>query len=503
MLLGVDIGTSAVKAGVFDLEGHLLGLGRSTCEMDAPQPGWAQCDPELWWNGLVESLAGACAAAGITPDQVNAVGVGVLFPAVMPLDREGRALAPAILYCDQRSLAQVRAIENAVPLEEYQATIGNVLMPGTCAVTSIAWLRDEKPEAYGDAATIGWANTFVVGRLTGEFFTDPSMASLSGLVDISDPWEWSGELCERLNIDRERLPRIGGSGDVVGTVNGPAAEKTGLKPGTPVVCGAGDVSIAAVGAGALSTGSVMYMAGSTDCVASPWSEPTSDRRWMNAGYVPRGMWLGVGSMTSTGVSVEWFAREVLGSAGSEGMEQMTRLATSSAPGGGGLVFLPYLQGERTPIWDPMARGMFVGLTPSTTRAHLARAVFEGTAFGLRHVLESLEGIAGSAVGRIRAFGGCTRNALWNQVKADVLQKELTVLDFQETGTLGAALLAGMGAGHYKSFDEAIAVAKSVAGGHAVSPDSSHAGIYDELFDVYTQCYPATRDVVHALSRKDT
>ncbi|MCK4283158.1 MAG: hypothetical protein KAX44_02490 [Candidatus Brocadiae bacterium] len=498
LLLGIDVGTSGVKAGVFDAEGRLLGLGRSSHSVDSPHPGWVQCDPALWWRGILKSVAGACGEARVAGRDIAAVGVDVLFPTIVPMAADGRAVHPAILYCDQRSIAQVRAIEETVGRGEYQRITGNMLVPGNCAATSIAWLRDEQPKAYAAADTIGFANTFVTSRLTGDFFTDPSMVAVSGLVDIGDPWQWSEDMCDRLGIDPRRLPKIAGAAQVVGTVTVDAAEQTGLAAGTPVVCGAGDVPVCAVGAGALSPNTVTYVAGSTDCASLAMSRPTTDLRWVNTAYVPRGTWFGIGTTSASGVSIEWFIREFLGERGPAGLRMVTELAASSPPGANGVLFLPYLQGERTPVWDPMARGLFIGLTSRTTRADLARAVFEGTSFALRQVMECTDTVAGHAVKEIRAVGGGTRNDLWNQIKADVLQQPLDVLEFQETGTLGGALLAGVGTGVYGSFEDAIAVARSAGGARTVEPDSSRAALYDELFDLYERTYPQIRDIAHGL-----
>ncbi len=499
LLLGIDVGTSAVKAGLFDASGRLFGLGRAAHAVSVPRPTWAECDPELWWRGILASLVEACRQANVGPQDVAAVGMGVLFPVIVPLDRNARALHPAILYCDQRSLDQVRAIEDAIGRDRYEAAIGNNLVPGTCAVTSMAWLRDEKPEAYSKAETLAFANTFVAARLTGEFRADPSMVGLSGLVDISDPWQWSADLCETVGIEAHRLPQVAGAADVVGGVSEAAARETGLRPGTPVVCGAGDVIVCAVGAGALSPDTAVYIAGSTDCVAMPMRRPTPDRRWACTGYVPRNKWLGIGATTSSGVSVEWFAREVLGRAGDDGLREMTELAAASPPGSNRLLYLPYLQGERTPVWDPLARGMFAGLTSATTRGDLARAVFEGTSFALRHIMDCAKDVGGRSPSEIRAVGGATKNTLWNQIKADVLGRPLQVLEFQETGALGGALLAGLGAGIYASFEEAVQVARSVGGARTVEPDPGLAALYAELFELYARLYPETRELMHRLA----
>jgi len=277
LLLGIDVGTSAVKAGLFDAEGPLFGLGRTAHAVSAPRPTWAECDPELWWRGILKSLAEACRQADVGPQDVAAVGMGVLFPVVVPLDRNARALHPAILYSDQRSLNQVRAIEDAIGRKRYEGMIGNNLVPGTCAVTSMAWLRDEKPEAYSKAATLASGNTFVAARLTGEFCADPSMVGLSGLVDISDPWRWSADLCEQVGIDADRLPRIAGAAEVIGGVSQAAARETGLRPGTPGT------------SSSLRSAQARYRrirSSTSPARPTPWQCPCGNRRPAGAGPAP-------------------------------------------------------------------------------------------------------------------------------------------------------------------------------------------------------------------------
>jgi xylulokinase len=255
------------------------------------------------------------------------------------------------------------------------------------------------------------------------------------------------------------------------------------------------VVASAVGAGARMGGAAVYIAGSTDCVAVVVPRPAADSAWVNCAYVPRETWLSIGTTTSSGASVEWFAREVLAS---DDLALMTELASSSPPGSNRLLYVPYLQGERTPVWDSQARGLFIGLTASITQGDLARAVFEGTAFALRQVVECTE----SEITEIRAVGGGTRNALWNQIRADVLKIPLHVLRFQETGALGAALMAGAGAGVYDSFEGAAYATAGIAAAK-IEPDPARAGLYDELFALYSRLYPQTKDVMHRLANEQS
>lgn len=506
MLLGIDLGTSGVKAGLFDRDGRLRGLGRGTgYRFASPKPGWAECDAGGWWPAIVAAVRAALAAAGGGPcaadpadpgARVDGIGLSTFFPAVIPMTDDGRPLRPGLLYCDQRSTAQVSAIEKLLPRRRWERLTGNRLACGNIAVTSMHWLRDNEPERWDAAATLAFANTFVTRRLTGEVVTDWTTASLSGLAVVADPTRWNARLCATLGIAKAKLPRIVGPMEPAGTLEARAASELGLPAGIPVVCGAGDTAASAFGAGLLEPGGILYSAGTTDNLSIVLSRPTEDRTWITVGYVQPGRWLEIGANASGGLSLDWFAREVLGRDAGAGIEEALRLA-EAAPSGR-IVFLPYLQGERMPLWDPLARGMFLGLTAATTRGEMARAVLEGVACSLRHMLEPLEAMSGRRIGSLPAVGGGTRSGLWNRIKADVLQRPLDVLRFQETAALGAALMAGVGSGVYGSAAAAIEAVDRARGSDRIEPDPRRAAAYDRLYRAYRDAYERTRDLVHAL-----
>lgn len=495
------MGTSGVKCGVFRDDGTLLGLGRSSIpEFQSPHVGWAQSNPVLWWKGVRLSLSAAFSNAGIRPCEIDAIGLSVFYPAVVPMDSRGSALYPAILYNDQRSGLQVDRILEKVDRREYEERIGNKLVPGTCAVTSIEWLREVKPEVFGKAKIIGFANTYLLHKLTGEFSTDPSNAALSGLTDICNPWEWSDHLCRVFSIDPSTLPTIAGSCDVIGSVGKHCAEETGLQYGTPVVVGCGDAVASSFGAGALQPGTVTYIGGSSDCITMPLAKPLNDHRWINDAYLERESWLGIGTVTSSGAALDWFSREILNISGDKTYDFFSSLPSFSDERAGGPLFLPYLQGERTPIWDPNARGVFFGISSSTTRHELARAVLTGVAFALRDVVECIEETQGITVEEMRAVGGSTKNELWNQIKANVLQKAVQILDFQETGSLGAAVLAGVGVGAYHSLGEANRYVRKFSVARTIEPQRDKRSLYDESFQLYRRLYTKTKDLMSEQSK---
>jgi xylulokinase len=498
LILGIDLGTSGVKAAVFAPDGGLRGAGRGSYPVDTPRPGWAETDPELWWKATAEAVRGALASCPRGGAEIAAVGLDVLYPAVVPMAADGRPLHAALLYCDQRGVAQVEAIARTLGRDAYEARIGNTAAPGNTAVSNMAWLREERPDVFRTARVLGFASTFLVFRLTGVFTADPTMASLSGLADIRDPWSWDADLCGLLGIPMDILPPIRAPYEAVGVVSGSAARDTGLRAGTPVISGWGDTPSSAFGAGASEPGCAAYTAGSTDCVAVPLDEPPAKDSWVHSAYGLRGSWLAIGANAAGGASVQWFLREILGEEGAEGLDRFNALAASSPPGAHGLLFLPHLQGERTPLWDPRARGVFLGITTATTRADMARAVLEGVAFGLRHMVESGEE-AGMRLREIRACGGGTRSALWNRIKASVLGREILLLDRADTAVLGAALMAGLGCGLYRDWNEAAAVPRSVRLKGTVEPEQALRRLYEDRYALYREAYPKTRDLMHALA----
>lgn len=498
MLLGIDLGTSGVKAGLFDRAGKLLGLGRgSGYRFASPRPGWAECDARDWWPAIVEAVRAALGSVGGGRAAVEGVGLATFFPTIIPMGDDGRPLRPGILYNDQRSGAQVAAIARATARDRYERIIGNRLASGNTGVASIHWVRDNEPEVYAATAVMGLANTVVHRRLTGNSVTDWTSASLTGLIDIRDPARWDEGLCAALGIRGAVLPRIVGPLEPAGSLASDAAAELGLPDGIPVICGGGDTVASAFGCGILEPGDLMYSSGTTDTFSMVLPRPTDDRRWINVGYVRRDAWFGIGSNTSGGLSVEWFCREVLGCEGARGVAEAMRLA-ETAPSGR-LVYLPYLQGERTPIWDPRARGLFLGLTGATTRGEMARAVLEGAAFSVRHILECLEEVTGERVESVPAVGGGTRSPLWNRIKADVLGRPLEVLRFEETAALGAAAMAGVGSGVYASAQEAVGVVRRAQQRDRIEPDADRCRAYDRLFRVYCDAYERTRDLMHTLA----
>ena len=491
LLLGIDVGTSSVKVGVLDGNGRLTAAGSAPCRPESPRLGWSQINPAKWWRGLRAALGGI-ADAGVEPGEVRAVGLSVLFPALVPMDGDGRPLAPAILYRDRRAAKEVDVLSRRLRRDAIERRTGCRLVPGTTSVTGIEWLRAHRPAVFRRVSRFGHANTYIAHRLTGEWGIDRTNASLTGLLDIASPDRFSAFLCRRLRVPMEKLPPVLLSSDIVGEVTARAARATGLRRGIPVVMGGGDAAVAAFGGGLREGNDIFYVAGTTDCTVAASNRPRGDLRFANMGGCLEARWLGIGTMTSSGAAAEWFAHRFVSDAASVAEVERLACARGVRPGAGGVLFLPYLQGERSPVWDPHARAAFTGLALSHGVRDLARAVLEGVGFGLRHIVEAMESSYGMGKARIRAVGGGTRNRQWLRIKASILGRPIEVLHTQECGVLGAAMLAGIGAGVYGSFDDALKATAACRRSRVVEPVPAWTEVYDGLFPGYVSLYPRLR-----------
>ncbi|HEY3819432.1 MAG TPA: FGGY family carbohydrate kinase [Polyangiaceae bacterium] len=436
-LLGIDVGTTGVRAGVFDEQGALLGEASEACAYAAPAPGRAEADAEAWWAAVGSACARLGAQASL--EGVDAVGVTGQAPTAVLVDGAGRALRPALLWLDVRAGAEARALEGALGPGRAEALGGN-RMHAFYLGPKLAWLRAHEPEAMERAALVLQSHAFVAMRLTGEAACDPSTAMLCAPLFDAAALGWSEEGARAAGVPLGKLPRIVRSHDVLGTVTREAAAATGLRAGTPVVAGGGDFAASALGAGVVEEGRACLMLGTAGNLLMPTEAPRFDARLINSHHVGCDRWLALGG-TLCGAALEWFRRALAPDVPWETLEAEARAVEPAE----GLVALPYLQGERTPVWDEAARGAFFGLELGQGRGHLYRAMLEGIALGFRDCLEVAEE-HGVRFAEVVAANGAGRNALLRQTLADALGVPVT-WSSRGGGTLaGAAILAGLGAG---------------------------------------------------------
>ena len=483
-VIGIDASTTATKAVLIDEAGAVRGIGTTEYAFSVPRPLWSEQDPALWWDGAVASIRSVLATTGVDAGDVAAIGLtGQMHGAVL-LDASDDVLRPAILWNDQRTGAECDAIRHAVGAERLVAITGNDALTGFTA-PKLVWVRDHEPEVWRRIAHVLLPKDYVRFRLTGEYAVDKADGAGTLLFDLAAR-DWSAEVLDALGIDPAWMPRTWEGPEVTGLVSPEAAAATGLRPGTLVVAGGGDQAANAVGVGAVVPGRMALSLGTSGVVfattARPLFEPAG-RVHAFCHAVP-GRWHMMSVMLSAAGSLRWFRDAV---APGLGFDDVIAEAAEVPAGSEGLWFLPYLSGERSPHPDPLARGAFVGLTLAHDRRHLARAVLEGVAFGLRDGLDLMVAAGMPAPDQIRASGGGTASELWRQVLADVLEAEIATVNTTEGAAYGAGLLAAVGAGWYGTVEDAAAALVTATPVAAPGPDVPR---YAEAHALYRELYPA-------------
>ncbi|MGQ9554200.1 MAG: xylulokinase [Anaerolineae bacterium] len=495
MLLGIDLGTSSLRAAVVDEHGCILGLGQQEYGIDVPRPGWAEQYVNAWWEGAVRAVRQSLQQARITPTAIHGIGLSGQMHGTVLVDVEGCAIAPAIIWADTRSSKEAQSINEALGAERLVAVAGNRASPGFMAAT-LAWLGEHEPGLLERARYALLPKDYLRLRLTGEAATEPSDASASLLFDITK-WQWSQTLIEAVGVDSRLLPPLVPSTAVTGGLQAVVAEELGLLPGTPVVAGAGDQAAQAVGNGVIEENEASSTIGTGGQVFQPCRCPTADpllRVHCFCHALPH-TWYLMGAMLAAGLSLRWW-RDTLGLTGSEAYSTLDGEAQAVPPGAGGLLFLPYLLGERTPHMDPAARGAFIGLALHHGRGHLARAIMEGVAFALCDGLAVLSELA-PRPRRVVASGGGAKSRLWLQIQADVFGLPMATVAGIERAVVGAAMLAGIGTGIFDGFEQARE--SCVVYDDVIKPDKDRAKLYQAMFEQYRSLYPALREHLHALS----
>jgi xylulokinase len=490
IVLGVDVGTSGTKAIAMDETGALRASALVEYPLHSPKPGWAEQDPADWKAAAFEALAQL--AAQVDPREVVGLGLTGQMHGSVFLDEANRVLRPALLWCDQRTAAQCDAITEKVGEERLIEMVSNPALTGFTA-PKILWLRENEPEVYARVRKVLLPKDYIRLELTGEFATDVADASGTLLFDVKNR-AWHRELMSILGIDPEFMPRAFEGPEVTGTLTAEAAAKTGLPKGLPVVAGGGDQAAGGVGCGIVRPGAISSTLGTSGVTFAYAEDVAMDPhgRVHTFCHAVPGAWHVMGVMLSAGGSLQWFRNQLCDTeralaqeTGRDAYEFITEAAGKIPPGAEGLLFLPYLSGERTPHKDPYARGAFIGLSLRHTKAHMARAVLEGVAMGMRDSLEIIRGM-GVPAEQIRASGGGARSPLWRRIMADTHAAPFSTINVDEGPSYGAAILAAVAAGLYASVPEACAAIIRVVDECLVEEDN--ARFYDMWFREYQHAY---------------
>ena len=477
-LCGIDLGTGGARAILVEAaSGRVAAVASAEYPLHTPRPLWAEQDPHDWWRGAVAAVRGALAAAGGAVE-VRAIGLSGQMHGVVLLDEGGAVVCPALLWCDGRTGAECEEITRLAGGEERLLELcGNPALTGFSA-PKLLWLRRHQPEAFARARSVLLPKDYLRFRLTGERASEVSDASGTLLFDVARR-SWSHALIELLGIDPALLPVVRESPAVSGALTSRAAAELGLAAGIPVVGGGGDQAAGAVGAGIVEPGLVSATIGSSGVVFAHAAAPARDRRVHSFCHAVPGAWHLMGVTQAAGLSFRWL-RERLGA----GYDQLTAEAAAVPAGADGLLFTPYLMGERTPVLDPDARGTWFGLTYTHGRGHLARSVMEGVAYSLRDCLDVMTSL-GVDASEVRAAGGGARSPLWRQILADVLEKPIATLGLDEGPAYGAALLAGIGTGAWASAQEA---ASLISVASRIEPEPAAAAFHRERHAIYREIH---------------
>lgn len=500
--VGIDIGTSAVKCIVVDEQGTVKGSLSVEYPLLQPHPGWAEQHPEDWWEGSAACISALLAKTALTGEDVAAVGLSGQMHGSVFLDEAHRVIRPALLWCDQRTGTQAADIERAVGLERLGRLTGNRALTGFTA-PKVLWLRDEEPNNYARVRHLLLPKDYVRLQLTGELGMDVADASGTLLLDV-EKRRWSKDVTEALGIPFEWLPPLYESSDVAGRVTGDAAARTGLAAGTPVVAGGGDQACGAVGVGVVRSGIASVALGTSGVVFVHDDAYTTDAAYRLHSFchgVP-GKWHRMGVMLAAGGSFQWwrnhFAHEELTRAAAEGRDAydlLTSAALAAPLGSEGLLFLPYLTGERTPHPDPQARGGFIGLNLRHKKAHLTRAVIEGITFGLRDSFELIRA-SGVEVNELRLNGGGARSPFWRQLIADVFGIPVVTVNSTDGPAYGAAVMAASGVTGRSVPELCDAWIRIVT---REEPITANSAAYEPYYETYRSLYPALQAAMHKLS----
>jgi xylulokinase len=504
-ILAHDLGTSGNKATLFSLDGK---MGASTLyeyPVSYPETGWVEQDPGDFWKAVCISTRQLLEKARVPAADVAAVCFSGQMMGCLLVDAEGKPLRPMIIWADTRAGAQEAEMEKKLGMDYVYRTTGHRISASYSAA-KLLWVKDNESEIYKRGCKMLHAKDYVIFKLTGKFVTDYSDASGTNLFDLVKK-TWDKNILDTLGIPPDLLPEPHPSTDKAGGITPEAAGEIGLPEGTPVIIGGGDGSCACVGAGVVAEGAAYNILGSSSWISLASTAPVYDPelRTFTWVHLDPALYTPCGTMQAAGYSYNWYKNTLCGgeiAEAAKGGENPYRFidegASKSPPGAGGLLYLPYLLGERSPRWNHEARGAFVGLSITTGKGDISRAVLEGVGLNLRIILQILEGgAAGDGIGKIIMIGGGAKGAVWLQILADIWQKTLMVPAYTEEATsLGAAVCGGVGIGAFKDFS---AIHQFNGPVKTVLPHAELAPVYEELFEIFNQAYDSMIGVYHRLA----
>lgn len=503
-LLGIDVGTTGCKTELIGIEGDSVSKAYREYPLLFPRPSWVEQDPEEgWWKATVETIQEVLSESRIDPREIAGVSISCT-NALVPVDKEGRPLRKAIMQLDKRTVEQARWINENFGNEVFEIN-GNRAAAGGTSAPIILWIKENEHELFEKTYKFLWPGGFIVQRLTGEFTMEWSRASWTCLFDTKKNQVWSEKLCNQMGIPIEKLPRLCPSWEVVGEVTQRASDLTGLAPHTPVTGGMADTPAAGIGTRAVAPGRTFHVIGTVGRPCVVQGKPVFDSRFINCCHAVPNCWFTLGATDASGLSIKWF-RDLFGQQevslakflGRNSFDLFDEEAEQSSPGAKGLIYLPYLSGERSPIWDPYSRGVLFGLSVSHTRNDVIRAILEGVAYSFLHNLKIYEEELGLKIDQLFLSGGGAKSRLWAQIHADMCNKPVHVVKVKESEALGNAILAGFAVGIYPDMVEAADRVVKIE--RIYEPNKEAHERYQKLFDLYKKLYLHLKEDFYELNQ---
>ena len=489
-LLGIDIGTSGSRALLLDDAGQTRSASADHEAFRSPRSGWAEQDPEDWWRACQSAVAKVLSESGTNASAIQAIGLSGQMHGAVLLDDTGAVVRPSIIWCDQRTDTECRWIESTVGASRLLELTANPALTNF-TLTKLLWVRTHEPELWSRVRHVLLPKDYIRWRMSGEHAIDVADASGTLMLDVAQR-RWSADLLERVGIDVRLLPRVFESPDICARVSPDAASALGVRVGTPIVAGAGDQAAGAVGMGITRPGAVSATIGTSGVVFAATDRPITDPkgRLHTFCHAVPGRWHVMGVTQAAGLSLRWL-RDLVGATGGVSYDDLTAEAARVASGAEGVLWAPYLMGERTPHCDPAIRAALVGLAANHRRGHVVRAVLEGVAFSLRDTFTIFSEL-GVPVDRIVVGGGGARSALWREIQANVYGRAVDTIAADEGAALGAAILAGVGARVWSTVDEAVDA--MVHRGGTTTPDAGGVAAMNDHYARYQRVYPAVRAI---------
>lgn len=483
-VIGIDIGTSGIKVAAMTNGGVCRYLEYQPYSLLFPKKGWVEIDVDKVWRitkTLLLKVWGKVEETG----KVDAVSLSSFCNSSVFMDCNGNALSNGIMYLDHRSKKETDWIKETIGEDQLFNLTGNRLEPGMYTATTHLWFKNHEPHLYEQTFKWGSLSTFILQKLTGSYVMDWTQASFSGLFDIQN-YEWSQDICEKIGLNSDKLPTVCDPGLIIGDLIGPEFKGKNV----PVVAGAADTACSALALD-VQPNDLFESVGTSNVLTVCTDDPTVlDKRFLNRCHVVKDRWLSHGAMSFPGSSIQWFYDQFLKPEGHE-KQILNELANESPIGSNGIFFLPYMQGERSPIWDPDARGSFVGIHLNSTKADMYRSILEGCSLGLKQIFEIIETNYKTVPDNIQSIGGGSKNRAWAQIKANVLNKSFEMKDIPETAVLGACIIAGKAVGYFTSYEEAAQEIHNETIGW-IKPQEEQVEAYQQLYQVHCELYPALK-----------